>query len=132
MNGKKENHYEDFVETLRFLYNKKEKDLVGVEKQLAVFRRLLESLPINSNSQTTVRDELSNNLLKVMCRTEKNLTTDDRNSMLVECNPESKVNKFDLKHAEIIDNIANILECRDQIEYWKTIPYLLNFMKKLL
>ena len=73
--------------------------------------------------------ELEKALLKVMCRTERVMTTRDHNSMLTEVERVAPIKPADLHHAAMVDKIAICVRASDPIEYWKSAPYLINFLK---
>jgi len=65
---------------------------------------------------------------KVMCRTERNSGVSKQDSMIKEY-----AEKVEIEHKEIIDfinidRIAQVVRHRNCMEYWKSSPYLLNFM----
>ncbi len=73
--------------------------------------------------------ELEKALLKVMCRTERVMTTRDHNSMLTEVERVAPIKPADLHHAAMVDKVAICVRAGDPIEYWKSAPYLINFLK---
>ncbi|MBD3166845.1 helicase, partial [bacterium] len=73
--------------------------------------------------------ELEKTLLKVMCRTERIATTRDHNSMLTEIERAALLTPADLQHAAKVDAVANCVKAGEQLEYWKSAPYLINFLK---
>ena len=123
-----EDHYPDFVRTLRFLYN--DDDALAQAQGLIEARRktMQEPAPnhmlLQSHSQ-----QLRRELLKVMCRTERVDTTRDRNAMLAEKAMDVSLEPTDLLHAAFIDAVARSVGAGDVTEYWKSSPYLLNFLK---
>ena len=132
MHGEEENnHYEDFLNTLEFLFN--DSDSVQEVKSLIVeHRKSLLSLasgdcPLLAESSPKVR--LQQLLLRVMCRTERVSSTSDNNSMMKEKPSEAELTASDLDHLMTSDMVAVETDGPDLIEYWKSTPYLVNFLK---
>ena len=65
-----------------------------------------------------------------MCRTERVAATRDHNSMLREFNERmAPLTPADLQHAATVDAVATCVKAGEPIEYWKSAPYLINFLK---
>ena len=64
-----------------------------------------------------------------MVRTERVSSTKDRDSMLVERARTLSVSSEDLVEASAVSKVAEILDAPGIVEYWKSSPYLLNFMR---
>jgi len=75
------------------------------------------------------KTELERALLKVMCRTERVATTRDHNSMMTEIERTAPLTPADLQHAATVDAVAICVKAGEPIEYWKSAPYLINFLK---
>jgi hypothetical protein len=125
-----DNHYQDFLRTLRFL----ETELPGagrVEDILREYRR--ELFRIKDNGEVGRLRELKQNLeaslRRVMVRTERLAASEDRDGMLREV-PASRsgLEAQDLTGYVSIQRVARVLGQGDVLEYWKSAPYLLNFM----
>ena len=124
-----DNHYEDLIQTLRFL-TVDGPEMDTIIEDIQTFRKGLIGLPGGEGTDADkARESLRQNLLKVMCRTERVGMTHERDSMLVESVAESNVRVEDLNQAAVAEKIARVVDAQDTIEYWKSGPYLLNFMK---
>lgn len=124
-----DNHYEDLIQTLRFLTEDGPEMDVIIE-DIQTFRKGLIGLAGGEGSGANkARESLRQNLLRVMCRTERVGMTQNRDSMLAESVAESTLQVEDLNQAALAEKIAQIVGAQDTIEYWKSGPYLLNFMK---
>lgn len=125
-----DDHYKDFMRTLRFLQPSDEK-IARLEVLLTAYRRGL--LRYGSGDGNELRDtmlELQRRLREVMVRTERLAVSSDRNGMLREMpNPDLSLEAADLRSYVSMERIAGILESDGVIEYWKSAPYLLNFME---
>lgn len=125
-----EDHYRDFLMTLGFLYDNKAA-LDQVKRDIQEFRKGLFSL-VNASSKDelkVVRKRLQSRLLKVMCRTERVNMTRTLDAMLLEPPKPAALSPLDLNQAVLADCVAQTLKAGNILEYWKSSPYLLNFLK---
>ena len=122
-----EDHYKDFIKTLEFLFNDSDR-VKKVENLIAEHRKTLYSDGL-SNSSTNHKKNLENTLRSVMCRTERVAATSDKDSMLEEKLSLAPLKSSDLEDASIVDKIATCLDAGEHVEYWKSAPYLINFLK---
>jgi len=124
-----DNHYADFIRTVGFLFNsdRKTKQLEG---KLDLFRRELFTVGERRfDDLRSIKDEIEKDLRKIMMRTERLAYTPDRQGMIQEKKQAfCDVNIEDLENFSVIDKLAQELGTHDMVEYWKSAPYLLNFM----
>ncbi|MBD2451421.1 DEAD/DEAH box helicase [Nostoc sp. FACHB-152] len=127
-----DNHYEDFLRTIQFLQGN-DTQTVDFEELLTKYR--YELLQLNKSSKSSyenlkeIKSKLEYELRRVMVRTERLSASPDRNGMLVEIpSRNTKLETQDLETYLNLQSIARILEHHDTLEYWKSAPYLLNFM----
>ncbi len=123
-----DDHYPDFIRTLSFLFNNPGK-VDEVKSLLSEHRATLHACAKGSVCHPGKKAELERALLKVMCRTERVATTRDHNSMLTERVRAAPLKPADLQHAATIDKVAVCVKAGEPIEYWKSAPYLINFLK---
>lgn len=124
-----EDHYEDFVQTLQFLFDDPVR-MAEVEDLLARYRAALRRAASGVHTDvTSVRDELQRVLKLVMVRTERVDSTTERDAMVAERRIAAKLTTRDLLHFQATDRLAEAVEGTDVVEYWKSAPYLFNFMK---
>ena len=123
-----DDHYPDFIRTLNFLFNDSDK-VDQVKRLLSEHRRTLHTRANGSVCNSGKKVELEQTLLKVMCRTERVATTCDHNSMLTEIERTAPLTPADLQHAATVDAVATCVQAGEPIEYWKSAPYLINFLK---
>lgn len=125
---KDENHYEDFLQTYYFLTDHNEKKRTELQSLIDDFRR--EIFRNNkSNALIKLKNNIESKLRKVITRTEKLSASIDRNGMLKEIKDiKYNVKSQDIKDYLSLNNLANITGDHDVMEYWKSSPYLLNFM----
>lgn len=123
-----DDHYPDFIRTLNFLFNDSGK-VDEVKGLLLEHRTTLHACAKESLCQPGKKAELERALLKVMCRTERVAKTRDHNSMLTEIERMAPLTLADIQHVATVDAVAICVKAGDQIEYWKSAPYLINFLK---
>ena len=122
------NHYEDFLATCSFLL----RDSARVDQLQHLFHALRSALL----SRGSLRDaeaicgEIGAQLRGVMARTERLAATPDRDGMLCELNAEVPVKPDDLRAYLRLGDLAETVEHHEPAEYWKSGPYLVNFMEK--
>ena len=124
-----DDHYADFLLTLDFLEFGSEQTETP-QKTLEDFRKVLFRIGEDGveNAESAKR-RLQSRLRRTMVRTEKLAATEDRNGMLVEVPPESlRLEARDLEGYLSLRRMLDASGVGDAIEYWKSAPYLLNFM----
>lgn len=124
-------HYSDFLETLAFLFGQaRGREMVSaLDREMRAFRTALHGLPDSQRDALVQKAVVEASLKQVMCRTERVSSTADRDSMVCEPALAPSVQAADLRQAMAIAGVARALETPDVIEYWKSAPYLLNFMR---
>lgn len=124
-------HYNDFLETLTFLFGQaRGREMVGaLDLEMRAFRTALHGLPAAQADALEQKAKVEAALKQVMCRTERVSSTVDRDSMVREPKTALSVQSDDLRQAMAVAGVARALEAPDVIEYWKSAPYLLNFMR---
>ncbi len=126
LNTEDENHYLDFLDTLSFLYKHDDQKIQSLKESLRQYRYALND-PETFDSRLTL--ELREKLMQVMCRTERVNITKDHNAMLREYKQIVGVEANDLRHATYFGDVAEAVQSHNVIEYWKSSPYLLNYLK---
>lgn len=124
-----EDHYRDFMRTLEFLLND-ERKAEEVEALLGAYRRELYRLGDGGTEHLIdLNAELERRLSRVMVRTERLAVSVDRNGMLIEKPTEGlELRPADVESFVSLEGLATILDQYSMLEYWKSAPYLLNFM----
>ncbi len=126
----RDDHYADFQATLKFLFENDEANLAQTTRLIDRYRDLL--LRINEGDTTQiseVKHGLEDQLRKVMARTERLAASQDRAGMLVEKQSMTPaLSPSDVKAYVHLQQIATAVEQPDMVSYWKSAPYLLNFM----
>lgn len=125
-----ENHYEKFLQTVSFLYHDDSEIINAVKQDLADFRQgLMNWSNCDTERLKKTRESLQRRLSKVMTRTERIVGSASGNAMLKDCKRLCDMHPKDLLHAASIHQIAEIVGACDTVEYWKSAPYLFNFMR---
>lgn len=123
-------HYEDFFETLRFLQDDEveSRQTAGL---LKTYRRELFRLDEDSLSEVRrVKSAIEGTLRRVMVRTERLSSSQDRDGMLKEAEAgELELQLSDVETYLALQDLAEIFDHRDTVRYWKSAPYLLTFME---
>ncbi len=124
-------HYADFLKTMQFLFGGKTgaPKTESLEKELKLFRQALQSFPKDKLSAKEKKDVVQENLQQVIARTERVAASVDGNSFVKEIIIKTKVETDDLREFEAVSKVAKLAEAPGCVEYWKSAPYLLSFMR---
>lgn len=126
--GQGDDHHEDFLATVRFLYDDPGK-VEDLRSLLAEYKAELYGVnPERSSRLETVQQEIEHALKLVMTRTERLAVSGQRNGMLRQCMRLSSPRESDVRHYLQLQDIARIVEQPDMTELWKSAPYLMNFL----
>jgi hypothetical protein len=123
-----DDHYGDFLALLRFLENG---DAEGCKEILAEYRAALPAVmtPEGLARLRKAKAALELRLRRVMARTERLASDVDRGGMLLDAPPASaSLQAIDVQAYLGVQSIADAVEQGDVVEYWKSAPYLFNFM----
>ena len=131
-----EDHYADFLETMRFLHGGRADEVDRLKSLLSEYRRELLGIgPDGAGGILRVRDAVQARLRKVMVRTERLAASADRSGMLEQVPAEGMaLDPQDVREYLAVQRITRSLAEHgrlfqgDSTEYWKSAPYLLNFM----
>jgi hypothetical protein len=124
-----DNHYVEFVRTARFLMGSEE--ATHLERDLGSFGHALHDLAeVQMPAVRTVRKRVERRLRRFMCRTERLAVSGAHDGMLIERVMEgTRLENSDLQAYLAIDRVGRRLGSGDAVEYWKSAPYLMNFME---
>ncbi len=122
-------HYRDFLRTLDFLLPDRQQfgqATAAVREYGRELRRMGRSA---DGRMADAKQALETALRRVMVRTERLSVTEDRDGMLTHVPSTScHLQPGDLRTYRTLHRVAEVLEEHDPLEYWKSSPYLLNFM----
>lgn len=124
-------HYKEFLETVSFLYGRERGLTVSanLEAEMRAFRGFLQSLPAARDQAVEARKLIEQKLRHVIARTERVSSTVARDSMMTEPLLTARIEPADLGQAAAVSRVARALDAPEIVEYWKSAPYLLNFMR---
>jgi hypothetical protein len=118
-----DDHFTDLLTTLRFLANGSSATVDTIAADLAAFR----TAAITGAPVADIRDRLQDQLLQLMCRTERPQLGAD--GMLAEhANPADHLQPTDLLDYVALHRLAAEVDGALTVEYWKSAPYFANFM----
>ncbi|WP_419930853.1 DEAD/DEAH box helicase [Candidatus Poriferisodalis sp.] len=121
-------HYADFLDTCTFLFQDEER-VERLRQRFAGLRSALTSAESLPNAEAICED-ISTDLRRVMSRTERLAATPSRDGMLAEYEAQVTVAPDDLRAYMRIGQLAEKVEHHEPTEYWKSGPYLVNFMER--
>jgi hypothetical protein len=123
-----DDHYADFLTLLRFL---EAGDALGCKEILAEYRAGLPSVmtPEGLARLRHAKEALERRLRRVMARTERLASDVQRGGMLLDAPAANlSLHSVDVRAFLGAQRIADTVEQGDVVEYWKSAPYLFNFM----
>ncbi len=130
-----DDHYRDFLATARFLFGDDER-VNQLEMRFADLRGSLAALAAFDDPETPLSTagrlcgEIGSELRQVMARTERLSATPDRDGMLQEPGAAVSVEPDDLRSYIRLSDLARAVGHHEPTEYWKSAPYLVNFMER--
>lgn len=124
-----DDHYQDFLGTMEFLFNDPAKS-ADLKHLMSVYRDELYQLrEKGSEGLLAIRTSLEASLKRVMVRTERLASSCDRNGMLSEkIGGGMHLSTADIGTYISLRKLGKSLSQPSVMEYWKSAPYLLNFM----
>ena len=127
-------HYRDFLDTCRFLFQDAGR-VKGLQGRFSDLRKALTASAVLDDPEAPLAEaakicgEIGSELRRVMARTERLAATPDRDGMLEEPDVPVTVAPEDLRAYLRLGDLARVVKHHDPIEYWKSAPYLVNFME---
>ncbi|MGI8999097.1 MAG: C-terminal helicase domain-containing protein [Candidatus Limnocylindria bacterium] len=125
-----DDHYRDFVQTSKFLLGTQA--AAGFGRDLTAFRRALYRVGdgLDLDEAIRLKSRIERRLRNVMARTERLSVTEDRSGMLIQQPSRAmQLEEGDLSSFLLADELSRKLGTPDALEYWKSAPYLTNFME---
>lgn len=125
-----DDHYADFIRTVEFLQNNQQTS--NPLRDLFInFRKEMYALPNSDGSSLLqTRKQIEDELRKVMSRTERLASVNIDNGMLKPMvNTKLEITKSDLDSYRLLHQIGERLGSANNIEYWKSAAFPLNYME---
>jgi len=124
-----EDHYQDFIDTTRFLFGGDEERVAAVKQALRRFgtelKRASQDLAHDvPNAKRDVEQQLST----VVTRTERVIASDERDAMVQEVGKSLNLETSDVRQYLAADALFRAVGEYDPLVFWKSAPYLPNFM----
>ena len=127
-----EEHYQDFLDTTRFLLGDDGARVQELRHQLSRFgaalRRAAAGDPEQVERVERAKREVEGSLQDVMARTERVAATADRDAMVHEDRRTTTVTADDVRQYLAADALFRAVGDRDPMPFWKSAPYLAHFM----
>lgn len=119
----------DLVELVKFLTNGSER-ASELDRELTIYSRTLQAGALREAEILASRDRIQAILRAVMVRTERVGMTRQSDAMVKDDPVFLQVEAEDLKGAIAARRIARRLGSHDTTDYWKSAPYMLDFMRE--
>jgi hypothetical protein len=129
--GGTDNHHKDFLRVASFLLNDALR-FDDLKRCLKEFNEALFDLTTQGGARlAAVKQTMEAALRRHIVRTERLGVTVDRDGMIEEIPlPACRLEVQDLEAFKALDALALSMEQPDIVEYWKSAPYVLNFMER--
>ena len=125
--GENYDHFADFLDTCTFLFED-DAEVSALKRDFTSLRLVMTNATISTEA-SEICSRISTRLRQVMARTERLGVAPDRDGMLKEYEHRLPIVPDDLSAYNCLGDIAEIVGQGEPIEYWKSSPYLFNFME---
>jgi len=119
-----DDHYKDFLATVRFLAGGGAGSEKGASNALAAYR---QALVLNQDADSAAR-EVRNQLLPLMSRCERPPIAQNEDLVTVRELATETPSVADMKGWAALRNLGSTVDAPIDVEYWKSIPYFASFM----
>lgn len=117
-----DDHQTDLIQTLSFLASGNDAQVKSITDDLSAYRRVV----LGDREDNGLAHRLRSNLTRLMCRTERPLQRSL--DMLREVVHDiDDVTASDVQGFAALQTLADALEAPLPVEYWKSVPYFVNF-----
>ena len=130
-------HYQDFIHTVKFLFENDKQKTEEFEKYLHGYRNaILKSDSFAGNELVLLKDNIERILRSIMVRTERFYYIKDKGGLVDDGKGTKRdVCDFltnDIKSYTALRKVSDQIALGHMLEYWKSAPYLFNFMEQYL
>ncbi|WP_083098671.1 hypothetical protein [Pseudophaeobacter leonis] len=123
-------HYREFLDVLGFLFGDRGPAVrAELETEMRRFRNAMQALPGSFDTARQVKSGIEGTLRQVIARTERVSETEQRDAMMRDVDVPISVEPADLIAARAVAHVAAAADAPNTVEYWKSAPYLLNFLR---
>lgn len=123
-------HYREFLDVLGFLFGERGPAVrAELETEMRKFRSAIQGLPASFDSAKEIRIGIEDTLRSVIARTERVSETTERDAMLQDIEVPVTIEPADLIEARAVARVADAADAPGTVEYWKSAPYLLSFLR---
>lgn len=123
-------HYREFLDVLDFLFGERGEHVrAELETEMRRFRNALQTLPGSFDIAKDIKSGIEGTLRRVIARTERVSETADRDAMMRDIDVPVTVEPSDLIEARAVARVADAADAPGTVEYWKSAPYLLSFLR---
>lgn len=123
-------HYREFLDVLGFLFGDRGPAVrAELETEMRRFRNAMQALPGSFDTARKVKSGIEGMLRQVIARTERVSETEQRDAMMRDVDVPITVEPADLIEARAVAHVAAAADAPGTVEYWKSAPYLLNFLR---
>lgn len=127
--GEAGDHHADFLQTVAVLYGDQGAETADqLRAEMRLFRDHLRRLDLGTPDEARhLRGQIETRLRRVMSRHER-VAGDSLDAGLHRRIVTASVKAEDLKQARAVHQVADSVNGRNAVEYWKSAPYLFSFM----
>ena len=123
-------HYREFLDVLGFLFGDRGPAVrAELETEMRRFRSAIQSLPGSFETARQVKTGIEGTLRQVIARTERVSETEQRDAMMRDVDVPVTIEPNDLIEACAVARVAAAADAPGTVEYWKSAPYLLSFLR---
>ncbi|MBY6163273.1 DEAD/DEAH box helicase [Mameliella alba] len=123
-------HYREFLDVLGFLFGDRGPEVrAELESEMRRYRLAMQSLPGSFDTARTIKTGIEGTLRSVIARTERVSETSERDAMMRDIDVPVTVEPADLIEARAVARVAEAADAPGTVEYWKSAPYLLSFLR---
>lgn len=125
-----EDHYKDFLATVRFLMDNDECGVERLRCQLAEFGAALKRAAAGEPAEVLAhKSSVERILRKYIARTERVGASTAQDAMVEEHQPRVELRSSDIQQYLAADALFRAVNSYDPMDLWKSAPYLVNFMQ---
>ena len=123
-------HYREFLDVLSFLFGERGPAVrAELEGEMRRYRLAMQGLPSSFDDARKIKADIEGTLRSVIARTERVSETAERDAMMRDVDVPVTIEPADLIEARAVACVADAADAPGTVEYWKSAPYLLSFLR---